>query len=55
MFLVNMSVADVGICFCTSDSPKQRETFLHFAEFGDERTNFKVDERRHRSAGVEQP
>lgn len=50
-----MSAVDFGICFQQPERPEQREMFLHCAEFGDERTNFKVDEGRHHSAGVEQP
>jgi len=53
VFLVNLSAVHFGICFQPPDSQEQREMFLHFAEFGDERTNFRVDEERHHSADEE--
>lgn len=40
--------------FLKPDSTEQRETLLHFAELGDERSNFKAGEGGNHSAGVEQ-
>lgn len=38
--------------FLQAYSPEQREVFSHFAEYGEERVSFKVEEGRHHSAGV---